>query len=71
LRTSPIFCPYRAGQNFVTAPKLVLVRFDAISLAAEGGAMSRFTFVGRFTFLFAAVFVISVGTAISYLISPP
>jgi hypothetical protein len=36
-----------------------------------GGAMGRFTFLNRFTFLFAAVFVISLGTAISYLISPP
>jgi hypothetical protein len=33
--------------------------------------MSHFTFLSRFTFLFAAVFVISVGTAISYLISSP
>jgi hypothetical protein len=33
--------------------------------------MSRLTFLNRFTFLFAAVFVISVGTAISYLISSP
>jgi uncharacterized protein involved in exopolysaccharide biosynthesis len=40
-------------------------------LAAEGGAMSRFTVLGRYAFLFAAVFVVSVGAAISYLISPP
>jgi len=32
--------------------------------------MSRFPFLNRFVFLFAAVFVISVGTAVSYLLSP-
>jgi hypothetical protein len=33
--------------------------------------MSGFAFLSRFTFLFTAILVISIGTAISYLISSP